>query len=132
MDKSKFHYARWYEENKHSIRKKKAATMKRLRAENPQKYRKHSRRASARLRHKIFSLYGIKCCLCEFEDRRALTLDHINNNGAEERKRLGEYGVYRRAVSEYRPDEYRILCMNCQFITREKVGNSNGQRMLFD
>lgn len=51
-------------------------------------------------------------------DMRALSLDHVNNNGSAERTELGIRGTYRRAKAEYRPDEYQILCMNCNFIKR--------------
>ena len=47
------------------------------------------------------------------------------NNGSQERKELGERGVYRRAKAMHRPDEYQILCMNCQFIKRHEDGRSN-------
>lgn len=66
--------------------------------------------------------------MCGYSDIRALTLDHVLNNGAEERKRIGERGVYNRCLRDDVTDEYQILCMNCQFIKRveEKRQNQHG------
>ena len=118
---SRERYKKWYENNKDHARKLKRRNMRKYRKENPEKYRKQSRDAKARLREKLYELYGHTCELCGFADKRALTLDHKLSNGSEERKRLGERGVYYRALEKHRPDEYRIICMNCQFIYRTQV-----------
>lgn len=77
---------------------------------------KKARKIKQNLKEKLFSMYGDKCALCDFSDKRALSLDHIKNNGSLERSLLGEFGVLKKAASKYAPDEYRTLCMNCQFI----------------
>jgi len=123
--KSRARYKKWYEANKDEARLKKRENMRRYRAENPEKHRAQSRAAKARLRAGIFDVYGEICVECGFRDKRALTLDHVLNNGAVEREELGERGVYLRAVKEYRPNEYQILCMNCQFIKRIEAGRQN-------
>jgi hypothetical protein len=99
--------------------------MKKCRNEEPEKYNRQSRKAKSRIRERLYDMYGNKCVLCGFDNILALTLDHINNNGAEERKALGERGVYYRALEKYRPNEYRIICMNCQFIERVEHGRQN-------
>jgi len=121
-EKDRKNYRDWYNRNKKKTRKRKTELMRKYRAENPEKYRKQSRDAKARLREKIYEIYGRKCVDCGFEDARALTLDHIKNNGSEERKQLGERGVYLRATNQYLPEDYQILCMNCQFIKRAISG----------
>ena len=115
----------YYEKNKDKIRERKRNAMRRLRAERPEHYNKQSRNAKQRLREKLFDIYGHKCAVCGFDDKRALTLDHINNNGNKERKEFGERGVYQKARDNFSPDAYRILCMNCQFIERCKNNNQN-------
>ena len=111
-------YQKWYYKNHKANKAKKRESMKRRRAKNPEPFREQSRKAKAKLKEKIFGAYGHTCARCEFDDKRALTLDHKLNNGAQERRELGERGVYYRAIEKYRPDEYQILCMNCQFIKR--------------
>jgi len=123
--KSRERYKRWYEKHKAEARRHKSEAMRRYRAENPAKHRAQSREAKRKLKNAVFDLYGRKCVCCGFADQRALTLDHINNNGAEERRELGERGVYRRALNNYLPLEYRVLCMNCQFIKRIETGRQN-------
>ena len=56
----------------------------------------------------------------------ALTIDHPSDNGADERRRL--FGTRLRAGAPfYRwlkkhnfPEGYRVLCFNCQWISRDK------------
>jgi len=124
-EKRRIRYKRWYEANKDEIRKRKRRLMRKLRAENPEKYAAQSRAAKKRLKDKVFAMYGAACSCCGFSDMRALTLDHVLNNGAEERKELGERGVYNRAIERHRSNEYRILCMNCQFIKRVEAQRQN-------
>lgn len=118
-------YQRWYEKNKEKIKEQKRDTMRRLRAENPEHYAAQSRKAKKKLRDDLFCKYGRVCAGCGFEDIRALTLDHILNNGADERRAIGERGVYLRALNPQHTAEYQILCMNCQFIKRVEASRQN-------
>ena len=67
------------------------------------------------LRMNIIEGYGGKCELCGEDNPYFLTLDHINGDGAEERKILGgQLAVYRKLRdSNYPKDNYRLLCYNC-------------------
>jgi len=118
-------YRRWYDANKERARAMKAANMRRYRAQSRERYAAQSRKAKRRLREMLLELFGRKCVLCGFSDERALTLDHINNNGAEERAEIGERGVYYRALKPEFRSEYRMICMNCQFICRQEAGRQN-------
>jgi hypothetical protein len=126
-EKAAASYKKWYEANKEKIRQQKRETMKRLRAANPEKYNAQSVAAKARERAKLFEMYGHECARCGFDDKRALSLDHIKNNGNVERAELGERGVYRKAKSSHQPGEYQILCMNCQFIKRHEPDGDWGR-----
>lgn len=111
-------HRQWYQKNKDRMRPYKAANMRKYRAANPEKYREQSRANKRKQRERLLEMYGAICAICGFDDVRALTLDHILRNGEYERTTLGERGVYRRALETHRPQEYRTLCMNCQFISR--------------
>ena len=132
-DADRRNYLSFYERNKDRLREEKRIAMRKARAERPEHMAAIDRRAKARQKEKLFEMYGHACARCGFEDKRALTLDHKLNNGSQERKELGERGVYRRAKAMHRPDEYQILCMNCQFIKRHEDGRSNqhGKRREF-
>lgn len=127
MNKAKINkqWNSWYHRNKEKYRPIRAALMRKYRAKNPEKYAAQSREAKRKQRAAMFLLYGCKCVLCGFSDKRALTLDHVRNNGAEERARLGPRGVYRRALNPKNKGDYRMLCMNCQFVTRHESGREN-------
>jgi hypothetical protein len=115
--KQKAYHRKWYQKNKQRLRPYKREMMRRLRKANPKKYAEQARDAKRRLRQQILDVFG-RVCSCGFEDVRALTLDHKLDNGSSERKRIGERGVYRRALLPRNRNEYQILCMNCQFIKR--------------
>ena len=45
--------------------------------------------ARRKLKRMVLEAYGESCANCGFDDYRALHIDHIDNNGAEERISLG-------------------------------------------
>ena len=80
------------------------------------------------LKNKIISHYSngtMECAICGHSDRRALCLDHINNDGAEHRRSLDKNGnkknvsntsVYQSLLKQNFPEGYQVLCHNCNFI----------------
>jgi hypothetical protein len=84
------------------------------------------RRYYAGLRQAILEAYGRKCACCGETEEEFLQLDHIENDGAAERKRLrgsnGHYdptAVYRLLKRTGFPkDRYRLLCANCNWARR--------------
>ncbi len=74
-----------------------------------------------RLRNKIIDAYGGKCSKCNFLDRRALQIDHINGGGTKERRELSNYQIMLKITKENYPKTYQILCANCNAI--KKVEN---------
>jgi len=77
--------------------------------------------------------YGGKCELCGEDNPHCLTIDHIDGNGAEERKMFGDWRkLYRKLRDENYPrDNYRLLCYNCNCalgsnrITEEEILQQN-------
>ena len=55
----------------------------------------------------------MKCSCCGESQERFLTLDHINNDGAEHRKIVGRGGVIKNVKREGYPEGLRVLCFNC-------------------
>jgi hypothetical protein len=65
----------------------------------------------------IVQHYGGKCVWpgCGVADIDVLTIDHINNDGAAERRELNERGgnkTYERLIREDFPEGYQVLCAN--------------------
>lgn len=92
---------------------------------------------------KVLTFYGNsnkpECVRCGFTDIRALSIDHINGGGTQERLKnptMRGQSVYYYLIKEKYPDGYQTLCMNCQFIKRVENGesrsypNGNGRREL--
>jgi Zn ribbon nucleic-acid-binding protein len=59
------------------------------------------------------------CVKCGYSNDLALSIDHINSDGAEHRanKYVGSH-FYRWLKTHNYPTGYQTLCMNCQFIKR--------------
>ena len=109
--------------------KKCTLEMKKLDKEkHPLKYKKWSRTTHQRLKRLVLTHYGggkLACVRCSFDDLRALTLDHIDGDGAMERRGLsshqqGGYGFFRLLRDRGFPKGYQTLCMNCQWIKRDE------------
>lgn len=72
-----------------------------------------------RCREQVFAAYGgWKCACCGETEKLFLSIDHVENNGAEER-RSGVYkscgtGFYQWLRKQNFPPGYQVLCMNCQ------------------
>lgn len=70
------------------------------------------------LKTRIFSHYSngnITCACCGERNMAFLTLDHINNDGAEHRRKIGR-GFYQTLTwvkNNNLPPGFQILCHNC-------------------
>lgn len=78
-----------------------------------------TKRNQDRCREEVFAAYGgWKCACCGETEKLFLSIDHVENNGAEER-RSGMYaasgtGFYLWLRKQNFPPGYQVLCMNCQ------------------
>jgi len=84
-----------------------------------------------KLKIEIFNAYGGPVCKCCNEKEICfLSLDHVNNDGAKERKELfknnhgGSYHLYEKLKQKCFPDKnrYQVLCMNCQWGKKNNFG----------
>lgn len=95
---------------------------------NPEKVKAQRDRYRNKIRDKTigyYSHYEYRCARCGFSDRRTLSIDHINSNGAKERRTLsqwnqGGYNFYNHLIKGNYPSGYQVLCMNCQWIKRHE------------
>lgn len=118
-------YAKEYRKNH---RDKARDSSRRWRRDNKERDNELGVRERNRLKLDVFKHYsvdGIKCCKCGFDDIRALTIDHINNNGAEERRKLFGHRMYAGTTfyrwlrkNDYPDNGYQVLCFNCNWIKK--------------
>lgn len=78
-----------------------------------------TKRAQAVCRDQVFAAYGgYRCNCCGENEPMFLSIDHVDNNGAQERKAGlysgSGYGFYRWLRKTGFPPGYQVLCMNCQ------------------
>lgn len=78
------------------------------------------------VRDQVYRAYGgYVCACCGEKERKFLSIDHINNDGAKHRRefnlKTGEQ-MYRWLARNNFPAGFQILCMNCQWGKR----NNNG------
>lgn len=66
---------------------------------------------------KVYAAYGGYVCNCCGETTKEfLTIDHIDNDGAEHRRKtktVGGAGLYRWIIKNHFPKTFQILCYNC-------------------
>ena len=82
-----------------------------------------------RIREATFAAYGGYVCACCGEtERKFLTLDHIHNNGAADRRKIAGkrsaagYTTYQWLARNGFPPGYQVLCMNCNHGKRMNNG----------
>lgn len=63
-------------------------------------------------RHAALEAYGLACECCGEDTYDFLTIDHVNNNGAEHRKEIGT-NIYRWLKENDYPEGFQTLCYNC-------------------
>ena len=68
---------------------------------------------------KVYDHYGWECRCCGTTEEAFLTVDHVNNDGAEHRKTFASAGsgcaIYSWLIKNNFPDGFQILCWNCQW-----------------
>ena len=71
-----------------------------------------------KLKSEVITRYGGQCNCCAEKELAFLTIDHINDRGAEHRKKLGMRGgpdFYLWLRKKNYPKGYQVLCFNCNW-----------------
>lgn len=87
---------------------------------NPEKYRAQQTKSHEKIKNTVFAMFGNKCTRCGFDDQRALQIDHIDGAkepmGHKHRSGNGLYGAIHKGLKS--PEEFQLLCANCNWIKR--------------
>jgi hypothetical protein len=67
-----------------------------------------------KLRTACFDFYGWKCVCCGESESAFLTIDHIDNSGAEDRRNNGQ-NTYANLKRSGFPNGFQTLCFNCNW-----------------
>lgn len=102
--------SRWQIENAEVLKQKN----KERHARNKSERNSASRRHYDKLKRIVFEHYGYVCDCCGETEPRFLALDHVHNDGAEHRKKIGIGHIfYRWIINHNFPNTIRVLCHNC-------------------
>ena len=86
---------------------------------HPDKLREKQQRRTKKLKLLVITHYSngsMKCCCpkCNEDNMGFLSIDHINNNGTEERKKYGNGSrFYHWLIKNGYPEGYKVMCYNC-------------------
>jgi hypothetical protein len=79
----------------------------------------HTAEKVRRLKQEVVNAYGGQCVCCGETELVFLTLDHKNNDGAQDRRMRktngSGYGLYTRLKREGFPNTFQVLCANCNW-----------------
>ncbi len=78
-------------------------------------------RFKAKIKDEVFAAYGgYKCACCGETHKEFLQIDHVNNDGAEHRRKIGGSGrLYGWLKKHGFPQEgFQVLCLNCNWAKR--------------
>lgn len=94
-----------------------------------ERYRDNQREWRQKLKREVFEAYGGAICICCGEREFSfLSVDHIENNGADHRRELNpKYGTggarfYGWLKRSRFPKGFQVLCMNCQWGKKLNAG----------
>jgi len=82
-------------------------------AKNRNRLRNQNKAWRAKIRGRFFDLYGKECACCHEREEAFLTLGHIKNDGNVERRELGNWGIYAKAIEHPDLSRYETQCFNC-------------------
>jgi hypothetical protein len=93
------------------------------RAENLDKFKEYNRKSGLKLKREVMDAYGGACVCCGETELVFLTIDHVNDDGAEHRREIAaEKGTnwaqagrntYRWLRDNGFPEGFQVLCANC-------------------
>lgn len=83
---------------------------------NPEKTKEWRRTSNKRLRMAALNHYSNndpKCACCAERTYEFLAIDHINGNGKEHRRQVGNSNIYDALRKAGYPEGFQVLCHNC-------------------
>ena len=97
-------------------------------AEGARKSRAYFREVIIPFREAVLDHYGRRCACCGETQVVFLTVDHVNNDGAEHRKTVHASAIYRWLLRSGFPPGFQILCFNCNCGKQRNGGTCPHQR----
>jgi len=102
-----------YLKHRKGVLKHKAVLWREMTLEQRERRLKSTRLWIKKRREKVIKHYGSRCKCCGETKIEFLEMDHINNDGAAHRRKLGYPSMYGWIVKNNYPKTFQILCSNC-------------------
>ena len=99
---------------------------KRLHAQNKKNYEM--------VRKEVILYYSggkAACAKCSHSDIRVLTIDHIDDDGSQHRKKLGASSIYAWLKKNNFPSGFQVLCHNCNWL-KERIKHLTSKDFLLE
>lgn len=90
---------------------------------SPSTRNEYRRKWFVKIRYEILDALGGKCVWCGYSDYRALQIDHVDGDSAEDKKKKG-ISYYYNIRKKLHTGKYQILCANCNTIKRREEQES--------
>ena len=88
-----------------------------------ERHRELHRNFTHKRRETVIVAYGGRCSCCDERRNVFLTIDHVNNNGKEDRKRFKtSTALYKHIIESNFPSDYQLLCWNCNLGRQQNGG----------
>lgn len=105
----------YYERN----RKKLIANVVNWKKDHHSEYLKYMKHYRQKIKIQLMTAYGGKCTCCGESHVEFLTIEHKNRDGQAHKRRLKtSLAIYKEIIKQGFPDQYTVLCMNCNFARR--------------
>lgn len=123
----------WYMRHREEVvartQKYREVNLERLRAYDRKRNKEPGRiaarlRKSVELRKAVLDAYGHSCQCCGEANELMLTIDHVNNDGAEHRRnaKFGSWGFYGWLIRNNFPAGFQTLCFGCNWSKHRNGG----------
>jgi len=103
---------RWYENNREREIQKRLIYAKQNRSDCSRRHREYRER----LRIECYNILG-NVCICGETDQNVFQIDHINDDGGEDRRELAPHQLLLKVQDC--PERHQILCANCNWRKRQ-------------
>jgi hypothetical protein len=100
---------KWNKEHKEKVYLKN----KKWRNKHKDWIKNYNKKYNIEKRNIILKHYGDKCSCCGETTKEFLAIDHINNDGAIQRKKYNINNIYNWIIKNNFPKDLQILCHNC-------------------
>jgi len=104
--------------------------VKKYKGEHEDYYRKYFLKRNRDMRKTVIEHYGAKCACCGDTNYEHLSIDHINNDGAEHRKTTNGQ-ILQDTLNRGFPDNIQILCYNCNMTKNRNSDKRNKYQLKY-